>query len=105
MPQTGKSPKKPNQNAQKRSNIMKTKNWTHTLPIYTSSKKKRPPYCIPCQKPYTIKYILTECIDLKPIQQKYYQTTNLKQIFHQINPKKLLWYIKGVHIYNIILKF
>ena len=67
-------------------------------------KKEEPPYCIPCQKPYTIKHILTECIDLKLIRQKYYQTTNLKQIFNQINPKKLLGYIKEAHIYNKIFK-
>ena len=48
---------------------------------------------------------LTECIGLKPIRQKYYQTTNLKQIFYQINPKKLLGYTKEVHIYNKILRF
>ena len=55
--------------------------------------------------PETIKHILAECIKLKPIQQKYYQTTNLKQIFFQINSKKLLGYIKEAHIYNKILKF
>ena len=39
-------------------------------------KKEEAPYGIPCQKLYTIKRILRECIDLKPIQQKHYQSTN-----------------------------
>ena len=61
-------------------------------------KKDEAPYCIPCQKAFTIKHILIEFIDLKPIRQKYYQTTNFKQIFYQINPKKLIGYIKEVYI-------
>ena len=57
-------------------------------------KKEEAPYCIPCQKPYTIKHMLTECIDLKLIRKKYYLATNLKQIFYQINRKNLLGYLK-----------
>ena len=68
-------------------------------------KKEEALYCVSCQKPYTIKHILTECINLKQIRQTYYQTTNLKQIFYQIDLQKLLEYIKEAHIYNKILKF
>ena len=59
---------------------------------------------MPCQKPFTIKHIPTECIDLKQIRQKYYQTTNLKQIFYQINPKNLLGYLKEVSLYSKVKK-
>ena len=81
--------KKSNRNVQKRNNIIKTKNWTLAHYPFIPPQKRRGSH-IAYQKPYTIKRILTECIDLKPIRQKYYQTTNLKQIFYQINPKKLL---------------
>ena len=81
--------KKSNQSVQKRSDIIKTKNRTLTHCPFIPPQKRRGP--IPCQKPYTIKHMLTECI-------------NLKQIFYQINSPKLLEDIKEAHIYKKCFK-
>ena len=103
MPQIGKSPKNQTKMSRKEKATLSRLRIGHSHITHSYLlKKEEAPYCIPYQQPYTIKRILTEYIDLKPIRQKYYQTTNLKLIFYQINPKKLLRYIKEVHIYNKI---
>ena len=97
MPQIGKSQKNQTKISRKEEIILSRLRIGHSYITHSYLlKKEEAPYCIPCQKPCTIKHILTECIDLKLIQQKYYLTTNLKQIFYQINPKNLLGYLKEV---------
>ena len=103
MPQIGKSQKNQTKISRKEEIILSRLRIGHSHITHSYLlKKEEAPYCIQCQKPYTIKHILTECIDLKLIQQKYYLTTNLKQIFYQINPKNLLGYLKEVHLYSKI---
>ena len=77
MPQVGKSQKNQTKMSRKEVTLSRLRiRHAHITHSYLL-KKEKTPYCIPCQKPYTIKHILTECITLKPIPQKYYQTTNL----------------------------
>ena len=103
MPQIGKSQKNQTKISRKEEIILSRLRIGHSHITHSYLlKKEEAPYCIPCQKPYTIKHILTECIDFKLIRKKYYLTTNLKQIFHQINPKNLLGYLKEVHLYSKI---
>ena len=90
MPQIGKSQKNQTKMSRKEVTLSRLRIGNSHITHLYFLKKEEAPYCIPCQKLYTIKHILTECIDLKLIRQKYYQTTNLKQIFYQINPKNLL---------------
>ena len=101
MTQIGKSQKNQTKISRKEEIILSRLRTGHSHITHSYLlKKEEAPYCIPCQKPYTIKHILTECIDLKLIQKKYYLTTNLKQIFYEINPKNLLRYLKEVHLYS-----
>ena len=65
-------------------------------------KREEVPFCIPCQEPYTVNHILTNCLDLKQTRQKYYQGTELKEIFTQTNPKEVFKYLKEAGIYNKI---
>merc|ERR1711875_35944 len=66
-------------------------------------KGEEPPYCIPCQEPYTIKHILSNCFDLKQIRQKHYKETKLSKIFLPTNITKIFKYLKETKIYNKIL--
>ena len=104
MPQIGKSQKSQTKISRKEVTLSRLRiGHSHITHSYLL-KKEEAPYSIPCQKLFTIKHILAECIDFKLTQQKYYQTTNLKQIFYQINPKNLLGYLKEFHLYSKILK-
>ena len=103
MPQIGKSQKNQTKISRKEEIILSRLRTGHSH--ITNSyllKKEEAPYCIPCQKSYTIKHILTECIDLKLIRKKCDLTTNLKQIFYETNPKNLLGYLKEFHLYSKI---
>ena len=68
MPQIGKSQKNQTKMSRKEEVTLSrlrigNSHITHSYLL----KKEEAPYCIPCQKPYAIKHILTECIDLKQI--------------------------------------
>ena len=103
MPQIGKSQKNPTKISRKEEIILSRLRTGHSHITHSYLlKKEEAPYCIPWQKPYNIKHILTECIALELIQKKYYLTTNLKQIFYETNPKNLLAYLKEVHLYSNI---
>lgn len=65
-------------------------------------RKEAAPIYIPCQKAYTICHILTNCLDLKQTRQKYYKETNLKEVFLQVKPSKILEYIRETGLYNKI---
>ena len=110
MPQIGKSQKNQTKISRKEEITLSRLRIGHSHITHSYLlKKEEAPYCIPCQKPYTIKHTSTECFDLKLTRQKYYQTTNLKQIFYQINPKKLTWILKGSspmqqHLKNLLYK-
>ena len=65
-------------------------------------KGEESPYCIPCQEPYTIKHILTNCTDLKQIRQKHYKETELQKIFHPTNLPKIFEFLKEANIFNKI---
>ena len=95
MPQIGKSQKNQTKISRKEEIILSRLRIGHSHITHSYLlKKEEAPYCIPWQMPYTIKHILTECINLELIRQKYYLTTNLKQIFYEINPKKLTRILK-----------
>ena len=103
IPQIGKSQKNQTKISRKEEIILSRLRTGHSHITHSYLlKKEEAPYCIPCQKPYTIKHILTECIDLELIRKKYYLTTNLKQIFYEANSKNLLGYLKEVHLYSKI---
>ena len=65
-------------------------------------KGEEPPYCIPCQEPFTIKHILTNCLDLKQIRQKHYEETELHKIFLPTNLSKIFEFLKEANIFNKI---
>ena len=68
MPQIGKSQKNQTKISRKEEITLSRLRIGHSHITHSYLlKKEEAPYCIPCQKPYTMKHILTECIDLKLI--------------------------------------
>ena len=65
-------------------------------------KGEEAPHCIPCQKPYTIEHLLTNCLDLEQIRRKYYQETTLEKILTETNPDQIFKYLREAGIYQKI---
>ena len=58
------------------------------------------PECISCNTDFTIKHILTECVEFQEERNKQYRCTDLKTIFDVVEPKKILKFIKEIGLYE-----
>ena len=43
--------------------------------------REEPPKCVGCDKPFTVRHILLECVDLSNVRNKYYHVNTIKQLF------------------------
>ena len=64
--------------------------------------KDEKPFCVGCQKDFTIKHILTECSDFNEIRRKYFRCTKIKDIFDVVEERKILDFIKEIGLYKRI---
>lgn len=60
------------------------------------------PFCVGCQKNFTIRHILTECSDFHETRKKYYRCREIKDIFDVIDVKKILGFIREIGLYKRI---
>ena len=58
-----------------------------------------PPECVPCQCPLTIKHILVECLDFDHIRSRYFEPDGLRMIFANIQPSKIISYLKDIGLF------
>ena len=63
-------------------------------------KREEAPFCVPCNAPFTIKHILTECTDFLPMRENHYTESNITRLFKTVTPQKILDYIKEIGLYN-----
>ena len=59
-----------------------------------------PPECIPCGCILTVKHILIDCIDFKPIRDTFYSETNLKTLFDNVAGDIILAFLNEIHFYD-----
>ena len=64
--------------------------------------QKEKPFCVGCQKDFTIRHILTECSDFTEIRQKYYKCTNIKILFDVVRERKIIDFIREIGLYKRI---
>jgi kelch-like protein 2/3 len=57
------------------------------------------PECVPCDTNVTVKHILIDCIDYTHIRQKYYNEPDLKKLFANVHPAKILGFLKEINLY------
>ena len=62
-------------------------------------KRKTPPICSTCKVPLTVKHILINCDRFRQIHLKYYQTSNLKDLFKTTNQKKSCSFLKETNLF------
>ena len=51
------------------------------------------PFCVSCQKDFTIRHILTDCAEFNEIRSDYYRPKNIKDIFDVVEEKKIIGFI------------
>jgi len=62
--------------------------------------KEPPPMCIYCSTLLTVEHILTNCSHYQTIRHKYYQYSDLSNIFQVIPKKSLISFIKEINLYH-----
>jgi hypothetical protein len=73
----------------------------HTYVTHSYLLRGKPqPQCIPCDCPYTVKHILTECADLIQTRQLFYSDLDLKSILD--TPLNVINFIKAIGLYRKI---
>ena len=50
-------------------------------------------YVYPCNSLLTVEHILISCIDFDIIRQNFYTASNLKDLFHNIHPKRIRFHL------------
>ena len=65
-------------------------------------KGEDPPICVPCQEPYTVRHILTNCVDLEQTRLQYYNENKLETILNNVNPDNLFGFLKETRLYQKI---
>ena len=63
-------------------------------------KDEDPPICIPCNSLLTVEHILISCIDFDIIRQNFYTASNLKDLFHNIHPKRIISFVHATGLTN-----
>ena len=57
------------------------------------------PVCLTCKLPLTVKHILINFDRFRQIHPKYYQTNNLKNLFKNSKPEKILSFLKEINLF------
>ena len=70
--------------------------FTHS---YLLSREEQP-FCIVCNQNRTVKHTLTDCIDFSEDRNKYFQVTDLKQLFQDVSVDSTLSFLKAINLFN-----
>ena len=57
-------------------------------------------FCIVCNQYITVKHILTDCIDFSEDRNRYFQVTDLKQLFQDVSVDNILSFLKDINLLN-----
>jgi len=47
-------------------------------------------------------HILIECSDFRDIRNRYFVTSNMKDLFEQVTMRNVINFIKEIHFYNLL---
>jgi len=62
-------------------------------------KNEDMPECFGCDSPLTVKHILIECVDFNDIRQRFYSVASMKQLFDEVEPNKILSFLKEIGLF------
>ena len=65
-------------------------------------KGEPPPLCVGCDKSFTIKHILTECVEFREQRERCLRSRDLKIIFDLVDPRKIISFLKETGLYKLV---
>ncbi|GFO16331.1 ribonuclease hi [Plakobranchus ocellatus] len=65
-------------------------------------KNEDQPFCYACDSLYTVRHILIECLDFQDTRRKYFSVTDQYRLFRQVNPSRIVDYLKDLGVYGNI---
>ena len=65
-------------------------------------KGEPPPLCVGCDKCFTIKHILTECVEFTEQREKYLRSKHLREIFQLVDPRRIIGFLRETGLYKQI---
>ena len=65
-------------------------------------KREEPPFCIPCNEPFTVKHFLIDCHDLSDTRNKYFSVNSLYELFTNIPFALIVRYLRETGLYQKI---
>ncbi|GFO02488.1 ribonuclease hi [Plakobranchus ocellatus] len=65
-------------------------------------KNEEQPFCYACDSLYTVRHILIEYPDFQDTRRKYYSVTDLYRLFREVNPSRIVGYLKDLGVYGKI---
>ncbi|GFN87766.1 RNA-directed DNA polymerase from mobile element jockey [Plakobranchus ocellatus] len=60
------------------------------------------PFCYACDSLYTVRHILIECLDFQDTRKKYFSVIDLYRLFREVNPSRIVGYLKDLGVYGKI---
>ena len=69
---------------------------------FRMENRPHPSFCDQCEGDHelTVKHILIECNFLKIIRRRYYDVSDLNQLFKTVSSKRILEFVKDIGLYN-----
>ena len=64
--------------------------------------RERPPECDACRLPLTVEHILISCSKYNSVRQTHFTVSSLEELFHKVNVRVLIQYIKEIGLYSKI---
>ncbi|GFO14999.1 RNA-directed DNA polymerase from mobile element jockey [Plakobranchus ocellatus] len=61
-------------------------------------KNEDQPFCYACDSLYTVRHILIECLDFQDTRKKYFSVTDLYRLFREVNPSRIVGYLKDLGV-------
>ncbi|GFO22158.1 ribonuclease hi [Plakobranchus ocellatus] len=76
--------------------------WPHVAHPELPLKNEEPPFCYACDSLYTVRHTLIECPDFQDTRRKYFSVTDLYRLFREVNPSRIVGYLKDLGVYGNI---
>ena len=64
--------------------------------------REEQPFCMVCNQYITVKHILTDCIDFSEDRNKYFQVTDLKQLFQDVSVDSILNFSTSYELFTCL---
>ncbi|GFO19266.1 ribonuclease hi [Plakobranchus ocellatus] len=65
-------------------------------------KNEEQPFCYACDSLNTVRHISIECPDFQDTRRKYFSVTDMYRLFREINPSRIVNYLKDLGVYGNI---